>query len=376
MSLQTPDLPLLDLDEARARLVGLCAPVAAREALVARVEDGFLAQDAFAPEDRPAQACAARDGLACASADLVGVSAFSPASLMRAPLRVEIGDPLPEGCDCVVDRACVEALGPVYAVSHAAAPGEGVTRAGEDLRAGALLARSGARVQAPLASLLHAAGLRATRLRRPALRLVAAASHAGAQTSAFICALLQAAGARVDLCVAAGRSLEDLRACLDVAGVDALVSVGGTGAGESDATIAALRARGTQLAHGLALAPGSSAAFGLLMGAPVLALPGRADGALAAWLALGLPMLRSLAGASAPPPLEAAPLTRKITSAPGMSELVLFERVGAGWRPFGAGAQSLDVMARAEGFLVSPAGSEGLAAGAFVAPLSLRAFCA
>jgi molybdopterin biosynthesis enzyme len=369
MSLQTLDVPLTDLEAARAQLLAFCAPVVARQAQIARVEDGFLTSDLRAPADVPACDVVARDGFACASAELVGASAFAPAFLVRAPQRVEIGAPMPEGCDCVLDAGHVELQGAVRLAAHAGAPGEGVTRAGEDARAGEVLARAGERIVSARAAILHAAGVRSALLRRPAVRIVVAPHAADASSSALVCALAQAEGARIDLCVAAGRSEEDLRSALDPAGVDALVCVGGTGTGESDAMVAALRARGADpLLHGLALSPGAHAAVGLFMGAPTLALPGRPEAALAVWLALGGAMIRALAGAREPAPLEGAPLARKIVSSPGLCEVVLVERVGAQWSPC---APSLAGMARAQGFLLIAAGSEGFAAGALVAPAPL-----
>lgn len=369
MPLQTPDLPLIDLEEARRRLLALCAPVAAREGVIARVEDGFLSQDALAPQDAPACDLAVRDGFACASLELVGASAFAPAFLSAPPIWVNVGEPMPEACDCVLEPDCVDMQGPLAAALHAAAPGEGVLRAGEDARAGDTLASAGARMNAALASLLHAAGLRTAAFRRPALRIVVAPGHGDPSTGAFVCALAQAAGARVDMRVAAGRSLEDMRAALDVSGVDALVSVGGAGCGDNDFTIAALRAAGAQpLRHGVALSPGGHVAFGALWGTPTLALPGRPDGALAGWLCLGSSMFAALAGAQEAAALEAGPLARKISSAPGVSELVLVRREEGAWAPFGAGASPLSAMARAQGYLILPAASEGMAAGARVAP--------
>ena len=369
MPSQTPDVPLIDLEEARRRLLALCAPVVAREAVIARVEDGFLAQDVLAASDAPVCDVAARDGFACASLELVGASAFTPAFLSASPAWVNVGEPLPEACDCVLEAGCVDIHGPVVAAHYAAAPGEGVLRAGEDAQAGVVLASAGARMNAALASLLHAAGLRSASLRRPGLRIVVAPGHADPSTGALVCALAQAAGARVDMRVAAGRSLEDMRAALDVSGVDALVSVGGAGCGDNDFTIAALRAAGAQpLRHGVALSPGGHVAFGALWGTPTLALPGRPDGALAGWLCLGSSMFAALAGAQEAAALEAGPLARKISSAPGVSELVLVRREEGAWAPFGAGASPLSAMARAQGYLILPAASEGMAAGARVAP--------
>jgi molybdopterin biosynthesis enzyme len=79
-------------------------------------------------------------------------------------------------------------------------------------------------------------------------------------------------------------------------------------------------------------------------------------------------MFAALAGAQEAASLEAAPLARKISSAPGVSELVLVRMEGGAWSPFGAGASPLSAIARAHGYLIVPAASEGMAAGALVAP--------
>ena len=43
------------------------------------------------------------DGWAFRALDLVGASAYSPLPLANAPIWVETGDAMPEGCDCVVE---------------------------------------------------------------------------------------------------------------------------------------------------------------------------------------------------------------------------------------------------------------------------------
>ena len=104
--------------------------------------------------------------------------------------------------------------------------------------------------------------------------------------------------------------------------VDAIVVVGGTGSGRSDATVRTLASMGEVYVHGVALLPGETTAFGAIGSRPVLALPGRLDAALAAWHLLGQVMLARLAGSREPECQRTAKLTHKVSSTVGLSELV------------------------------------------------------
>ncbi|MDB5572467.1 MAG: molybdopterin binding domain, partial [Hyphomicrobiales bacterium] len=95
------------------------------------------------------------------------------------------------------------------------------------------------------------------------------------------------------------------------------------------------------------------------------------DGVLAMWLALVAPAVLRLAGAREEVAGDALPLTRKISSAVGLAQIVLVERAPGGWAPLATGDIALLHGVRAEGFLLIPASSEGLAAGDIVRPLPL-----
>ena len=124
-------------------------------------------------------------------------------------------------------------------------------------------------------------------------------------------------------------------------------------------------------AHGIALEPGETAAVGRLGKTPLVALPGAADHAFSAWLALVLPLLDRLSG-RAPRRAAVLPLARKIASPPGVAELVLVKREGDLWMPLAAGSLSLDGMRLADAWLIVPADSEGHAAASPVPAFPLR----
>ncbi|MGA8079302.1 MAG: molybdopterin-binding protein, partial [Xanthobacteraceae bacterium] len=148
---------------------------------------------------------------------------------------------------------------------------------------------------------------------------------------------------------------------------DALIAIGGTGGGRDDDSVRTLARLGQVAAHGIAISPGETAAFGFTGARPVLLLPGRFDATVAGWLLIGLPLLATLAGRrdDAPPPV--LPLKRKVTSTIGLTELVPVRRRDDMAEPLGSGYLSLTALAQSDGWLVVPAESEGFPAGASVA---------
>jgi hypothetical protein len=66
----------------------------------------------------------------------------------------------------------------------------------------------------------------------------------------------------------------EVEALLTGGGVDAVAMIGGTGAGGRDDTVHALARTGSVEAHGIALLPGETAAFGIANSRPVLLMPG------------------------------------------------------------------------------------------------------
>ncbi len=94
----------------------------------------------------PPRDVAAADGFALRANDLVGASSYSPVMLPAAPVWVETGEAMPDGCDCVLDADAVETSGPICEALAEGVPGQGVRRAGRDIAAGTSLATAGSPV--------------------------------------------------------------------------------------------------------------------------------------------------------------------------------------------------------------------------------------
>jgi molybdopterin molybdotransferase len=322
---------------------------------------GCIAAEMPALAAIPSGDVAAADGWAMKARDLVGASSYTPLPLTKPPLWVEAGDAVPAGCDCVVDADAVDLSGPLVQVLAEAIPGQGVRRIGGDIAAGSFAA-AGQPFRALDALVARASGLQRVRVRRPRLRIVIPATSGEKITAQLIAESARAAGAEVVLVEAAGRDAASVAGALVTEGCDLLVTIGGSGVGRSDASVAALAQRGEVIAHGIALQPGRTAAVGRIGKIPVILLPGAPGQALATWWTLALPALDRLSGRRPRIPLT-LPLARKLASLVGIAEIVLLERKDATWMPLAVGEIPLSTIARADGWLAIPGGSEGHAAG-------------
>lgn len=309
----------------------------------------------------PSRDIAAADGWALRANDLVGASSYSPLPLTEAPAWVEAGDAMPDRCDCVLDADAVDISGPLVQVLAESVPGQGVRRAGSDVAEHMPVAAEGYPASPAALLLARVAGLERISVRRPRLRIV---DVSGASvTMHMIADVARGAGLDVSTLAAGARDAVSIAEALDTSACDLLLTIGGSGVGRRDATVTALTQRGRVLAHGLALQPGRTVAVGRLGQVPVVALPGSPDQALAAWLALVLPLIDRLSARQPRRPVT-LPLGRKIASSVGIAEIALLAEEHRAWTPLAIGEWPFQAIARADAWLLIPAGHEGFAAGA------------
>lgn len=317
----------------------------------------------------PPRDVAAADGWALSANDLVGASAYAPVPLTAAPAWVDAGEAMPQGCDCVLDAGAVELSGPLAQVLEEGVPGQGVRRAGSDIVARTPAVAEGYPVGAADVLIARVAGLETLGVRRPRLRIVNVPG--GTEAAQMIADISRAAGLDVRMHEAGARDEATIADALDASSCDVLLTIGGSGVGRSDAAVTALARRGEVLAHGLALQPGRTAAVGRLGRIPVVALPGSPDHALAAWLALALPLTDRLSARQSRRQVT-LPLARKIASGVGIAEMALLSREHDAWMPLAVGEWPLQALARADAWLLVPASHEGFAAGTAVGAYLMR----
>lgn len=364
---------LTSLDDALAVIARAVSPVA--PVTCAPVMGGVLAQDVQAATDVPSVARALQSGWAVRAEETMDGSAYAGAPLSSKPIWVEAGAALPPDCDAVAPFETIDLTGVSAQARLPLAPGTGVATIGADAVAGTVLRAAGQQLRALDVAVLQAAGIANVSMRQPRTAIVALTSHAQNMIAPWLAAMLARAGVAVvtsqDVTTPdAWRAQFSVPSPADT--TDALFVIGS----ESEA-VAMLRAHGKMLLHGVGLSPGDTAAMGLLQSKPVLAMPDRLDAALAVWLTLGRTLSDALSGSRDDALSVTGRLTRKITSAIGMVDVVpVFVEdagphndMGASVTPLARDHLGLSALARANGWIAVPAMSEGYPAGA---PVSVR----
>lgn len=346
---------LTPIGEVLARVEALARPIAPREMALADAEGRVLAQDVTVVAPLPAQPTALWDGWAVRADQVTDAGPYAPVLLSPPPLWVDAGAALPREADAVLPPDAVQG----GEVNAAVTAGDGVLSAGADAAPGAPLRRAGERLRAADVAALQAVGLARVSVREPRVRVVSVGADAAALA---IARGVAAHGANVIF-------VRDLQRALSE-DADAVIAVGGTGAGEKDTSVTMLARAGTVAIHGFGLSPGETSALGSAGKQPVLLLPARLDAALAAFLVVGDALLRTLTGAPISPGMPVT-LTRKIVSTVGLAEVVPVRRVDGGVEPLASGHWPMQAITRADGWVLVPPESEGFAAGAL---LEMRAF--
>jgi molybdopterin molybdotransferase len=352
----TPLSAILALVETRV------TAVAARPAALADAAGAVLAEDVRPPE-RPPCAIALHDGFAVAAAEIADAGPYAPVPLSLIARRIDAGDALPNGTDAVLPLDAIALRGDRAEAIAAVTPGDGVLAAGGDSAPGSPLRRAGECLRALDIAVLRAAGVSKVAIRAPRVAL----AHAGAAKTP----VLEAAKAALLHCLRqAGCEVKDAPNLAAALGDDACataIGIGGTGSGRRDGAVHDLARFGEVEAHGIAVCPGETAAFGFAGKRPVLLVPGRLDAALALWLLIGRQLTAKLAGSLVAETPLTLTLRRKVTSTIGMTELIPVRCDDGIAEPLGSGYLSLTALAHSDGWIVVPAESEGFAAGNEVA---------
>ncbi|GGH27191.1 molybdopterin-binding protein [Alsobacter metallidurans] len=324
----TPVATVLD------RIVEALGPAPARQLPIDHAAGSVLAADVVAPRTLPLFPTALRNGWAVLASDTVGASPYGPAALTTAPVRVAAGDPLPPGTDAVLPLGAVDAGGPIPTASDAAASSENVRATGAEVRAGQTLARRGQRLSAHQAVACVQAGVETVSARRAR---VAFAPECDPASRAVIAGLL-------------GRAIAN--------GADTEASVVIAPWSPPPTTVDGL------ICEALGLAPGEATWIAIEKGRAVLRLPPGLGAAAAVALAVIAPLLDSLDGVEGPVPSRSLPLSRKIASRIGWSEIALLGVEGERWTPLTVGDVTITTLARAAAWALIPPDSEGAPVGA------------
>jgi molybdopterin biosynthesis enzyme len=208
---------------------------------------------------------------------------------------------------------------------------------------------------------MQSLGIDRVLIREPRVRIVRVRADAIADAAAGLVA--NAIEAEGGITVTDGQKLDT---ALQTADADAVVAIGGTGSGRHDTSVRTLAQLGRVAFHGIGIQPGETTAVGFAGARPVLLLPGRLDAAVAGWLTVGRRLLARLAFRMIEEQPFLAELSRKIASPLGLAEVVPVRRRFSQVEPLGGTYVSPQTFARADGWVLVPADSEGYPAGSKV----------
>ena len=352
---------LMPLEAVLASFQSRVASVMPRRTPLSQALGAVLAEDVQPPQCPP-HPIALRDGFAVRAAEIADAGPYAPVPLGLTACRVDVGGALPSGTDAVVPLDAITLRGDRAEAITPVAPGEGVLANEADTTPAVALRRAGERLRALDLAAMAAAGIAEVTIRLPRLALARATP---ARTPVLNAAqvMLSHYAAKAGCAVSEASSLAD---ALSEGQCDAVIAIGGTGSGRRDDAVQELARRGRVEAHGIAICPGETAAFGFVGDRPILLVPGRLDAALAAWLLIGRQLMAKLAAGSIGDAPFAASLRRKVTSTIGMTEIIPVSCRDGMAEPLGYGYLSLTALALSDGWVLVPAGSEGFAAGSEV----------
>jgi molybdopterin molybdotransferase len=328
------NLTMLELEEARGRILALIRPLPAETVPLDEAAGRVLAEPVISPLDLPLFDNSAMDGYAVRSADLTQATASSPVGLKLAGtvpagdvsmtqvqqgtcVRIFTGSALPPGADAVVMQEDTKRAGKTeknVLFLEAVKPWENVRLRGEDVKSGSQLFSVGDNMTMGGLSLLAAVGLKEIKVgRQPVIGLLATGNElreAGEPLApgkiyesnrVSLAALLKRTGAIPrkfplvpDTLVATQSALQ--RA---LAECDGVVTTGGVSVGELDLVKKAFEGIGGELQFWkVAVKPGKPFVFGRWREKFLFGLPGNPVSALVTFLVLVRPALRRWQGAA------------------------------------------------------------------------------
>jgi molybdopterin molybdotransferase len=320
---------MLQLEEARERIVAAIQPLPPETISLADAGDRFTAHDITAPLDLPPFDNSAMDGYAVRSEDLKSASQGQPVSLnivahipaggtAEVPIktgtcaRIFTGSALPSGADAVVMQEDVRSEESMAHFHEPITPWENVRFRGEDMKAGSIALKAGDRLTAGAVAVLGALGLATVSARRqPMVGILSTGNELQDPGKALspgqiyesnrlsLAALTRQAGGVTCVFPVVPDNPDTIQGALKeaFAQCDLLVTSGGVSVGELDFVKDAFQKLGGQLDFWrVAIRPGKPFAFGTFQDKYLFGLPGNPVSAFVTFLLLVWPAIRRLQG--------------------------------------------------------------------------------
>lgn len=358
-----------------------------------------LAESIVARASVPRFDRAAMDGYAVLGEETFGASAYSPIAFQVVgrsrpgrpsdqivgpgqAVEIATGAMLPQGADTVVKaEACTLIDSTTLHVTEATPPSRHVGLRGEDIEAGTKVLSGGRQLRPQDLGILSALGQGEVEvIRSPRVvilvtgdELIPAGSIPGPglisdANSPMLAALVVRDGGKP---VVIGPLADDRgllgRSVLEAAQTADLVLIsGGSSTGPEDHAASLVAEMGDLAIHGVAIRPSSPTGLGLVLGVPVVLLPGNPVSCLCAYDFFGGRIVRLLGGRRPTWPyrMVTVQLSRKLSSVLGRVDYARVVVKNGKVEPLAvSGASILSSTTRADGFVVVPADLEGYPSG-------------
>lgn len=319
---------MIPLAEAQAYVLDRVPPQPETTVALSDALGLVVTSDVMATEDVPGWDNTAVDGFAVLARDLAGVTteldvvgtvaAGDDSDLTVSSgtaIRIMTGAPIPPGADAVVMVERTTALdgGSRVRVEGTVGEGDGIRRAGEDVRVGDVAVAAGTALGVGHLGLLASIGV--TRLdvrRRPVVGVLSTGDELVAGGAPLRRGQVRDSNrlALVALCRSSGLDVVDLglipddedlieRAIRDgAARCDALLTSGGVSMGDFDHVKSVLARIGEMRWMQIAIKPAKPFAFGIVADVPVFGLPGNPVSSIVSFELLARPALRHASGRS------------------------------------------------------------------------------
>jgi molybdopterin molybdotransferase len=388
----------LKAGEAQRIILGSVMTLGAEQVRLEKSLGRVLAQDIQANRDLPPYDVSAMDGFALRAADVAGApleleiiedikAGDMPTKTVAAGQcsRIMTGAPMPPGADAVIRVEDTEAVtGSAVRILKAVKACNDVRPRGENMRDGDVVLTTGTEITPGVIGVL--ATVKAAQFavyRRPRVAILSTGNELEAMNepvgsdkipdsnSYALMAQVQALGIEPVLLGIARDDPDELERYLERGlGYDVLLVSGGTSVGVHDYVRPTIENLGVQMKFWrVAIRPGHPLAFGTTGKTAVFGLPGNPVSSMVCFEEFVIPALRSLMGN---PRLYRRTVTARVAHAvkfrPGRTEFIRVQltRDEAGYIASSTGTQSSGVllsMAKADGLMIVPSDSTGLAAG-------------
>jgi molybdopterin molybdotransferase len=355
-----------------------------------------LAEDIVAQDDLPRFDKSAMDGYALKSDELVGASQFKPVTFQltdnsevngKQAKQVWTGNPIPKGADVVVMLENTKMHEGKLEVWSQLVPGGNVSKKGEDIKKGDLVAKAGTRLNPYHIGLVAALGYNQLKVaEKPKIAVLATGNElaeVGTQlfgnliydsNSIMLSAVCRELGAETTDYGITKDNVDEIAEKIQKAlkTHDAVITTGGTSVGGLDLVPDAVNKLGKPgvVVHGVALRPAMPTALAMLEDKPVLILSGNPVAAIIGFEVFGRPMVCRLLGMSKTElrPMLKAALVRRVASALGRKTYVrvrvtLKDGVFCAEPVSAKGSGSISTMTHSNGFVVVPENREGMSEG-------------